>query len=250
MRTTRTKAQVIDEILSIKAIDTRSNLVKNNLAQLESILNDLKKEKSTASTSSVDIQVDQNVDLEALKRELLAQLKEEARKEVEQEIYAKIQAESAERSVSKKAEVDRFELIPVMNITNGSLVYISKKTGAEWNWSEYGDIEYMEFQELLSMRSAQKRFFDEPFILVMHDGAVEHLGLTRMYENMKNPDQIDEVFNLAQKDFEEVVEKSPKGIKHLIVTRARQLYEKGQLDSARKIKYLNERFNTDIGERG
>lgn len=259
----RTKAQVIEEILSIKAVDTKSNLMKLSLAKLEFILSELEGEmvsESTKTQSELEQapsapQMDTQAIMEQMKREMMAELKEQARKEVEAEMKAK-QADTQEdapttvRPTAKKVEVDRFEMIPVMNATSGSLIYVSRKTGAEWNWTEYGDIEYMEFQELLTMRSSSRRFFDEPFIIILHDDAVEHLGLTKMYENIKNPDQVDELFKLNQADFEEVVEKSPKGIKHLIISRAKKLWETGDLDSARKIKFLNERFKTDIGQRG
>ncbi|WP_090739297.1 cell envelope integrity protein TolA [Paenibacillus sp. Mc5Re-14] len=257
----RTKAQLVEEILSIEEVDTKSNLMKKSLAKLESILSDLEgqlvsQEPQAALEPQATTQAAPQVDIQALmeqmKKEMLAELKEQARKEVEAEQKS---AETATtptmaKPVSQKKEIDRFENIAVMNVTNGTLVYTSRKTGAEWIFSEYGDIEYMEFQELLTMRSSQRRFFDEPFLLIMDDNAVEHLGLTKMYENIRNPEQIDTIFKMNQREFEDVVEKSPKGIKHLIVSRAKRLYEIGELDSVKKINYLNERFQTDIGQRG
>lgn len=252
----KTKAQLIEEILSIKEVDTKANLMKLSLAKLESLLSDLEDELVSTSTETVaSPHMDMQALMEQMKREMMAELKEQARKEIEAEMKAEMPVSESttsviSRPVSKKVDIDRFEMIPVMNITNGSLIYVSRKTGAEWQFSEYGDIEYMEFQELLSMRTAHRRFFDEPFILVMHDEAVEHLGLTKMYESMKSPDQIDEIFNMSQADFQEIVDKSPKGIKHLIASRAKKLYEDGALDSVRKINFINDRFSTDIGQRG
>jgi hypothetical protein len=260
----RTKAQLIEEILSIKEVDTKSNLMKLSLSKLESLLSDLEDElvsqpklpNQLPSATPTTPQVDMQAIKEQLKKDMMAELKEQARKEVEAELKSdsskndQVDTTTTSRPVSKKVDIDRFETIPVMNITSGSLVYASRKTGAEWLFQEYGDIEYMEFQELLTMRSSQRRFFDEPFILVMDDDAVEHLGLTKMYENIKSPEQIDEIFKLNQADFQEIVEKSPKGIKHLIVSRAKKLYDIGELDSNRKLKFINERFQTDIGQRG
>jgi phage pi2 protein 07 len=251
---TKSKKELVEEILSIREVDTKSNLMKKSVAQLEGILEGLKStptQEQVTVTASVP-QIDIETLMAKMKEEMLAELKEQARKEVEAELKTE-KSEAVEMPVkpaSSKREIDRFEQIPVMNVTNGKLVYTSRKTGAEWIFSQYGDIEYMEFQELLTMRSSQRRFFDEPFILVMDDDAVEYLGLTKMYANIKNPQHIDDVFKLPQTEFEEVVEKSPKGIKHLIVSRAKELYEKGELESIKKINYLNKRFNTDIGQRG
>jgi hypothetical protein len=55
---------------------------------------------------------------------------------------------------------------------------------------------------------------------------------------------------MNNKDFQEVIEKSPKGIIHSIVTRAKQKVADGTLDSMWKVNYLNNKFNTDIGQRG
>lgn len=248
----KTKAQLVEEILSLKAVDTKANLMKLSLAKLEALLSDLETELVSEPEQVVEApQVDMKALMEQMKAEMMAELKEQARKEVEAELKAsEVKVSTTSKPVSNKVEIDRFEMIPVMNATNGSLVYFSRKTGAEWNWSEYGDIEYMEYQELLSMRTAHRRFFDEPFIIVMDDIAVEALGLTKMYENIRSPEQIDVIFKMNQTEFEEVVEKSPKGIKHLIVSRAKKLYGSGELDSVKKINFMNTRFQTDIGQRG
>lgn len=261
----RTKAQVIEEILSIEPIDTKSNLMKKSLAQLEAILSDLEahlgmlepevpqedsESQETPQAPTQAPQVDIQALMEQMKQEMLAELKEQARKEVEAEQVANATTATASPAVSKRKEIDRNEMVPIMNVTNGTLIYTSRKTGTELQFSEYGDIEYVDYQELLTMKSGQRRFFDEPFILVMDDDVVDALGLTKMYANMKNPDQIDKIFNMNQREFEDIVEKSPKGIKFLIVSRAKKLYEIGELDSIKKINYLNDRFQTDIGQRG
>lgn len=256
----KTKAQLIEEILSIKEVDTKSNLMKLSLAKLEALLTELEDElvatpSQAPATPQATPQVDMQALIEQMKRELMPALLEQARKEVEserQEQQATVKAEEStvQKPVARREEIDRFEQIPVMNVTNGTLIYASRKTGAEWIFSDYGDIEYMEFQELLTMRSSQRRFFDEPFLLVMDDRAVEHLGLTKMYQNIKNPEQIDVIFKMNQPEFEDIVEKSPKGIKHLIVSRAKKLYDSGELDSVKKINFINSRFHTDIGQRG
>ncbi|MCR8994646.1 hypothetical protein [Brevibacillus laterosporus] len=257
-----TKKELVEEILSIKEVDSKANLMKKSVPQLEGILEELKTSR-TLDTAPVPITVtSDNTALQTEVQTLMAQIKEQMFAELNEQIRKEFEAEKKADTVqqdtvkipvkpkSSKREIDRFEQIPVMNCTNGQLIYASRKTGAEWLFTNYGDIEYMEFQELLTMRSSQRRFFDEPFIIVMDDDAVEYLGLTKMYANIKNPSQIDATFKLAQTDFEQVLEKSPKGIKHLIISRAKHLYDSGELDSIKKINYINEKYGTDIGQRG
>lgn len=248
-----TKAQLVEAILKIREVDTKANLMKKSLAQLESLLGELEAESIDEPSSDTVAQetapqaVTEDL-MKAMKEQLMAEIMAEAKEKARQELEAE-QKEVVQKKV-EDTEVERFELIPVMNITNGQLIYTSKRTGNEFRWNEYGDIDHLEYQELLGMRTSYRRFFDEPFILVLDDRAVEKLGLAKMYENIKNPEQIDVVFNMNQAEFEDVVEKSPKGIKHLIVSRAIALEKTGELDSNKKIKYLNERFKTEIGLRG
>lgn len=251
-----TKKEMVSAILEIEEVDTKANLMKKSNKELEDILTDLESTEKIVEPvvqESIQPQVDMKALMEQMKAEMLEELKEQARKEVEAERESNpdpVKEAEDKKTPIRKKEIDRFEPIPVMNVTNGKLIYVSKKTGAEWVWGDYGDIEYVEFQELLTMRSGQKRFLDEPFLLILEEDVVDYLGLNKMYDSMINLDSLDDIFKLNQKDFEEIVEKSPKGIKHSIVTRARQKVENETLDSVKKIKYINERFNTDIGQRG
>jgi hypothetical protein len=248
------KKDLVSAILSIEAIDTKANLMSKTNKELEQILQGLQETSEPQATTEVTPQpeVDMQAMLEKMMAEKLAELKEQARKEIQDEIKsAPEDVEVKPQSTPiKKKEIDRFEPIPVMNVCNGKLVYSSKKTGATWVWGEYGDVEYVEFQELLTMRSGQKRFLDDPFLLILDEDVVHYLGLNKMYDNLVDLDSLDNIFKMNNKDFQEVIEKSPKGIIHSIVTRAKQKVADGTLDSMWKVNYLNNKFNTDIGQRG
>lgn len=244
-----TKREIIAEILEIEKIDTESNLMKKNLKELEDILNNLKgKEDNEKDFSSEN----NSVDIEALK----AKLEEEIRQQILSELKAKgekpneeVKEKTKPAKPARRVDIDKYELIPVMNITSGKLVYVSNKTGIKYIWSQYGDIEYLEYQELQTMRVAHKSFLNEPFVIILNDDVVNNLGLTKMYENLIDLDDIESIFSLDNKKFIEVIENSPRGIVHTIVTKAKELYKKNKLESITKINYINEKFGTDIGLR-
>lgn len=249
-----TKRELVSEILSIEEIDTKANLMSKTNKELEEILAGLQ-ESTPQEVQTVQAVFEPQVDMAKLMEQMMAEkleeLKEQARKEIQAEIKSSAPTESIEVDTPiRKKEIDRFEPIPVMNVTNGKLIYVSKKTGSQWVWGSYGDVEYVEYQELLSMRSGNKAFLDEPFLIVLEDDVVNNLGLTKMYKNLNNLDSLDDIFRMNNKDFQEVIEKSPKGIVYSIVTKARQKVEDGTLDSMWKVNYLNTKFNTDIGQRG
>lgn len=237
-----TRKEIIEEILSIKKVDSKANLNKKTLPELQKILKEVQSEIQEEVEEVVAPAVDMEALMAEMRAKLMAELKEEARKEVEQEL--------AVSQPTEKKDLPLHRQVPVMNITNGGLIYVSKRSGAEWRFERYGDVENIELQELLTMRSSQRKFFDEPFILILDEEVVEFLGLKKSYEKLIKPDSIDEVFNMNNDDFKEVIEKAPRGIKQLIVSRAREKYDNGTFDSIRKIKILNETMKTDIGQRG
>lgn len=182
-------------------------------------------------------------------------------KDVAEKVKAEAQA-STEKTVSiedvsvassttplqrlSQSNIDKSVLVPVMNITHGSLVYQSRKTGMEIKFERYGDIEYMEIGELLTMRSSQRRFLDEPWILILDDETVQYLGLDKLYKRLVNPDNIDQIFNFSIEKFKDVIQSAPRGYSQLIISRAKAKMKDGSLDSVAKIKALEERYKVEL----
>jgi hypothetical protein len=247
-----TKKDYIKELIELGVAESEAELNKKTNKQLEKMIASFNDEETSEEASQPSQAEQMMLQMQQQMAEMMEQMNVLQQKN--QQLEAEKVAGNKENKVGsikeapmKITQIDKDRLIPVMNITAHSLVYVSKRTGAEWNWSHYGDIEYMEVQELLTMRNAHRRFLDVPFILIMDDDAVSYLGLEKMYKDMIEPDNIDKVFKMRIDDFKEVVEKSPKGIQILIANRAKQLIDKGELDSMAKITFINEKFNTDLG---
>jgi hypothetical protein len=211
------KKDVIEEILSLSSTFTKDQLESYKLGELEQIL-------------KMSKEIAENAKKEAKDKSMISEMTEKN--------------ESVHRI--KKPNVDKSELVPVMNLTHGSLVYQSRKTGMEVKFEQYGDIEYLEVGELLTMRSSQRRFLDEPWILILDEEVVNYLGLDKLYKKLVNPDNIDEIFNFKQERFIEVIQSAPRGYSQLIVSRAKAKMADGTLDSVAKIKALEERYNVEL----
>jgi len=246
MSENKTKSQLVEEILQIKKIDTKQNLMKNNLKYLEDTLEKLKSQNEEVAIEDTK----EENDIEAIKAQLLEQL----RKEETERIKAELQAEMKENIAETKTirpQIDRYRHVPVMNVTNGTLVYVSRN-GAEWVWEGYGAVEDIEYHELQTMKSSQRRFIDEPFIIILDEEVVSAMGLERQYEKLDREQlqSLDVIFKLRQEEFEKTLKSLPKGIQHSVITRANYLYGIGKLESLAKIRFINEEFGTDIGFRG
>jgi hypothetical protein len=172
-------------------------------------------------------------------------IKEEVVKEEE---VSNLKAKTKEKNIRRKEMLDKQMLVPIMNVTNGKLIYQSRKTGSEFRFERYGDIEYMELYELLTMRSSHRRFLDEPFIIVLDEEVAEFLGLSKSYEKLTHATEIDGIFDFPLEQFKDVIESIPKGLAHLVVSKAKEKIETKQLDSVQKVQAIENVFNVKISK--
>ena len=93
-----------------------------------------------------------------------------------------------------KEKIERDELIEVMSITNGEVIYINPRTKEEYSWSEFGDIKDVPFAELIEIKSRYPKFLTQPWLYILDDRAIEHFGLTEFYKTIIKPEDIDEFY--------------------------------------------------------
>jgi hypothetical protein len=186
--------------------------------------------------------------------ELKAQMYEEIKKQVEADLLTKQSIEELKeeekattvKKIQRKEAIDKQMLVPIMNVTNGKLIYQSKKSGSEFQFEHYGDIEYIELYELLTMRSSQRKFLDEPYVIVLDDEVADYLGLSNMYKKLTHATEIDRIFKMPLEQFKNIVESTPKGLAHLIISKAKEKITSGEFDSVQKIQVLEEIYNVPL----
>lgn len=146
----------------------------------------------------------------------------------------------------KSVKIELNEMIPVRSVTQGGLTYISPKTGFTVTWDEYGTEEYIEFSELLTMKASRNKFLSEPYLVIDDEDVVKKLGLTKLYEEMVDFDNLEDFFNQRPSTMEEKLEKLPRGIKKLIADKSRKMIQDGELFDIRKIKIIEKKLHLDL----
>lgn len=150
-------------------------------------------------------------------------------------------------SAPKKRKLNRTDLVPIMNYTTGQLVYESR-TGQTWYFTEFGDTDEIELGELVTMKNSQGRILNDGWLLILDDDAVEYLGLSKKYESLLTPDEIDELFNLSDKKIGDVLEKVSPSAKEVIFNKAKLKMEDGSLNSLSKIKLIEDKLKVELIE--
>lgn len=145
----------------------------------------------------------------------------------------------------KRIEINRDDLI-VCRSTQTNLVYISKRTSEKFEWSDFGDVQYITLGELISMKSTQPRFLKEGWLIVDDEEAIEQLGLAKMYGNIFEIDDIADFLEKDEYEIERILTNMPRGFKNSIAQFAREQVESGELDSRGKIKLLERLLDVDL----
>ncbi|PLR99641.1 hypothetical protein [Bacillus sp. T33-2] len=157
-----------------------------------------------------------------------------------------VKVEQEKSKPQKKKQIERDALIACFNVTSGRLTYISRKSGLQTVWSNYGDVEYLEFAELLTMKSSQPKFLNEPWIFVEDEEVVNQLGLKEVYKNIIPLNEVDEFFALDVNKAKEILPKLPRGMKDLIGDQARKAIQSGDLYNIQLVRLLEQELQLDL----
>lgn len=159
-----------------------------------------------------------------------------------------IKTQAQERN-SRKIEIPMSYEIPVKSNVAGGLVYVSSKNrGYEYVWDHTGDIAYMEYGELLSMRNSYRKFFENNWITIEEsdytaEEVYKALGVDKYYSFTFG--SMDDIFTMNEKQLSDVVPTLTKGFKENIVNRAKDLYKEGSdiFDSNKKVRMFEKIFD-------
>lgn len=174
---------------------------------------------------------------------------------------SKVTTESATESIIEKVkpkkrltlkDIPPLTLVEVRSNFYGTLVYVSRKTGYEIVWNEFGTSQYMTVEELSTMRNTQINFFKNNWIVLEGENAqdiLEMLQVDRFYVNAIDIDNFDEIFSMSPDEITETISKLPDGTKESIARRAFELIESKKLDSMKCIEALEKALNVELIDR-
>ena len=161
----------------------------------------------------------------------------------------KATATSAPVAAPTAVEITNETMVECRSGVSGNLIYKSAlNPGYTVEWDHLGDIQEMEYRELVSMRGNQRRFFEENWILIDDPAVIKKLGVERYYKNSLSTDDFEDVFTMPADKIKEVVPTLPGGTKDAIASEAKKKIENGELDSRSAIKALEDSLSVELEE--
>lgn len=166
----------------------------------------------------------------------------------------------SEKSIVKpkqKVKIPADTLISCRSGVRGELRYISKRlNGMQYVWNDFGDENTIEFEELMSMRNTDLRFFTDNWVIIEDsdeftaDEIYEALKVSQYYKTVLSIDNFDSLFNETPEKIISIVSNMSNGLKDTIAIRAKQLYNSGVLDSRKRTEALEKALGIELIMKG
>ena len=186
--------------------------------------------------------------------QLKAEIEEKIRKEYEEKLKSSTSTAVETTSVKKK-KIPLDTMIPVKSGVNGILVYVSRKTGYEITWEEYGAIEYVEMSDLLAMRNTDKSFYENNWIYFedtdeySSTDCYKFLEVYKYYDESIVGNDLNSLFLKEPDEIKAICEKLSKGLRNTVASLARTKIDDGTLDSNKRISALEEVLDIELSSK-
>lgn len=170
-------------------------------------------------------------------------------------VIEKIEAEAVQHSAAAAAPAvakkkhDPEELFMCRSLVVGELVFTSKKTGVEYYWSNYGDEQQVQYQDLLSLMLSRSDFLFKPWFIIEDSSLIdekEWAGLRKLYMNLYDYDNLDAVLELNDEEFKNALLAAPEGVRNSIKMLVSMRIEEETFDSLNKIKIVEQVLGVKI----
>ena len=141
------------------------------------------------------------------------------------------------------------DLILCRSVTPGGLI-INGRSGQKYVFSNVGDENEIEFQDLNSLKNSHSNFLYRPRIIIEDEELLENprwKDLAEFYEQeVYGMEDVDEILALPLSQFKSVLERLPKGLLRQLQLVVSQRMEEGTFDSLTKLKAMDEYCGTDF----
>jgi hypothetical protein len=145
-------------------------------------------------------------------------------------------------------KLDDKTLVTVISNFSGQLFYRSPRTQDEWEFAEYGDEHEMSIQELKSMKAQHRRFFEDKWITFAEkdQDVISHLKVEKYYKDGFVQDDLEDIFEKSVEELSDIIETATPNEKSLIITKAREKFESGELVNLHIIKLIEDKLHVDV----
>lgn len=139
------------------------------------------------------------------------------------------------------------DLIPCHSVCTGGTYMIGEKTNELYSFAYQGDVQDVEYRDLVSAVHTRSSYLFTPFIIVDDEDFVEqNPSLKEFYSSMYTTKDLKAILKLNDNKLAKVLETLPEGIKTGLKQIAVDMISSGELRDIGTIRTLDKHFNTEL----
>jgi hypothetical protein len=168
------------------------------------------------------------------------------------------EAEEVQEAIEEKVvpteqprEFQKDDLIEVKSVFAGSCTLVGRRSGNVYVWETLGEIQYVEYQDLLAeITNRYSKYIYEPLLLIEDEDVInKNPKLKDLYNAMIDVEDIeDSLLNDSVEDLRSILISLPSGLKETVKSVASTLMQDGALYDVRKIRLLDDLYRTALSE--
>lgn len=168
------------------------------------------------------------------------------------------EAEEVQEAVEEKVvpteqprEFQKDDLIEVKSVFAGSCTLVGRRSGNVYVWETLGEIQYVEYQDLLAeITNRYSKYIYEPLLLIEDEDVInKNPKLKDLYNAMIDVEDIeDSLLNDSVEELRSILITLPSGLKETVKSVASTLMQDGALYDVRKIRLLDDLYHTALSE--
>lgn len=148
---------------------------------------------------------------------------------------------------AKKKTFDPSEGIECRSVVTGQLFLEGFKTKMPYQWTNYGDVVEVEYRDLQALVLQKSGYVFNPFFIIDNEDFVEEFPfLKKFYEQNYTIKELNAILQHPVEQMISEINALPKSAVNTLMKIASNQVALGQIDSVRKIKALDEIFDTDL----
>lgn len=161
---------------------------------------------------------------------------------------AEVKTETKKEVKKEKRKYEQSEGILCKSITSGGLYMPGLKSNILYTWIDSGDQIEVEYQDLLAAIRSNNSYVMRPFFVIEDEELVSQFPqLKKLYDKLYSVGELKDVItDLSPADMKATILSLPQGAQDSIKHIASKMVSDGTLDSVRKIKILDEIFDTEM----
>lgn len=163
-----------------------------------------------------------------------------------------VEEKVAKKAAPAKKAARKFapdETIECRSVTAGELILVGAKSKLQYTWADYGDVAYVEYQDLQTLQSMRSGFLVKPRFIIEDEELVEQWGamLKPIYNAIKEHD-VETLLAMGPNALRGALANLPDGLKEALKTKAAQMIKTEELNDIRVIKVIDEVLGTELME--